>query len=111
MFTTAGVPGQPLAEGVTVYCTVPCVLPLALVSACAITAPLPGAEPFVFTAETDQLYVVPLTVFGLLKEMFVVPLLQIVWDAGVACTVGIGLTFTVTVCTGLKQLLASALTE
>ena len=79
----------------------PCTLLTDVVNACAIVLPLPAVAPLTPLALTVQLKVVPLTVFGLLNAMLVVLPLQIVCTAGVANTSGIGLTFTVTVCTGL----------
>jgi hypothetical protein len=101
MSTSKGVPLQPFADGVTVYVTVPCTLDTVVVNACAIVLPLPAVAPLTPVDETVQLNVVPATVFGLVNAMLVVLPLQIVCNAGVANTSGIGLTFTVTVCTGL----------
>jgi hypothetical protein len=71
-------PLQPFALGVTVYVTVPCVFGDVVVNACAIVLPLPAVAPVTPVDATVQLYVVPLTAFGLLNAMLVVLPLQIV---------------------------------
>jgi hypothetical protein len=93
-----GVPGQEFAVGVTLYVTVPDVVPVA-VRIWAIELPLPAEPPEapVCTGD-DQLNVVPAT--PLLRVMLDAAPEQIVWPGGVANTFGTGFTFTVTV-TGL----------
>ena len=79
----------------------PCAFDADVVKVCVMVLPLPAVAPVTPVAATVQLYVVPDTAFGLLNAMLVVEPLQIVCAAGVANTSGIGVTFTVTVCTGL----------
>jgi hypothetical protein len=76
--TSNDAPLQPFALGVTVYVTVPCVFGDVVVKACAMVLPLPAVAPLTPVADTVQLYVVPLTAFGLLNAMLVVLPLQIV---------------------------------
>ena len=56
----------------------PGVLPVVLVKVWAIVLPLPAVAPVTLVADIVQLYVVPLTAFGLVIAMLVVPPLQMV---------------------------------
>ena len=92
--TETGVPVQLPMVGVMVYTTVPGVVPVA-VSVCAMDVPEPAVAPLAPDWLTVQLKVVPVTVP--LKAIDVALPEQIVWVVGVAVTVGIGFTVTVTV--------------
>ena len=74
-----GVPVQPLAVGVTLYVTVPVLMPSVLVSIWLMTAPEPAVAPVRFEMpDTVQVYVVEGTAFGFVITMFVVSPLQTV---------------------------------
>ena len=90
-----GIPEQPLAEGVTIYSTVPAVVP-EFVRVCAIANPPEALAPVIppLIAPTVQLKLAPLTL--LFKAIFVAVPLQIVVGLAVI-TFGVGFTVTVTV--------------
>lgn len=93
--TVIGNPGQPADVGVTVYVTVPGVMPV-FDKTCAMEFPLPALAPVTPADETTvQVKVVPLT--ALLRAMEVVWPEQMVCAAGVAAATGIGLTVITTV--------------
>lgn len=94
MITGMPEPVQPLAEGITVYVTVPADVPVAF-STCAIDGPLPDVPPVApDCAGAAQLNAVPLTVPD--KAIPVVLPEQMDCAGGVAETFGTGFTFTVT---------------
>jgi hypothetical protein len=76
--TGTAAPLQPLAEGITVYVTLPELTASVLVKNCVIVLPPPAIAPVTLVALTVQLKVVPLTALGLLNTTFVVVPLQIV---------------------------------
>lgn len=86
------IPGHELAVGVTIYVTVPAVVP-GLVSTCDIAGPLFAVAPVIppVIAPIVQLYVAPATL--LLRVMFVLVALHIVVGP-VYVTFGVGLTVT-----------------
>jgi len=92
--TVIGVPGQPLAVGVIVYVAVPAALPVA-VRTWLMVDPLPADAPLTPDWLTVQLKMVPAT--GLLSAMDGATPEHTVCEAGVATTVGVGLTVIVTV--------------
>ena len=102
--TVNGVPGQPFADGVTVYVTVWFVIAVD-VNACAIVEPLPALAPVIEPgATTVHVNVVPLTV--LLNAILVGVALQITSELGVAVPVGIGFTVLCTLYTSPKHAFA-----
>ena len=90
-----GAPGQPFADGVTIYVTVPAVVP-GLVSVCAIVDPLDALAPVIppVIDPIVQLKVAPVTL--LFNAIFVAVPLQIVVGLAVV-TFGVGYNVTVTV--------------
>ena len=84
---TAG-PVQPLSDGVTTYCTVPAVGPVA-VSVCAMAVPDPFEDPETFVGVWVQLNVAPT---GLLVKLNAVALPEHTEVGPVIVAVGLGLT-------------------